>query len=151
MCVVKVAKKFGSCEHEMTIACGIDVETQSCKAICDMAYDCCSKTCMAPCHECKRRSRSAGQETAAPVSRKIHRPHKCDRDLLCGHACNEDCKVGHECGVCDQERVKTCIHAHKSHAKCCEVKKPCKSSSHTGHRSNPSDALRYPLRRQRIV
>lgn len=111
----------------MITACGLDVETQSCKAICGTAYDCCSKVCVAPCHECKHRSRLPGQETETPVTRKIHRPHKCDRDLLCGHSCHEDCEVGHECGICKQERVKTCAHAQKSRAKCCEVKKPCES------------------------
>jgi hypothetical protein len=126
-CAVEVVKSFPSCEHETTAPCSSNIQDLACRSICDVSFDCCSRKCKSSCHDCKHLSRPEGQDSCKRVIRNTHVPHQCDRPLLCGHSCPDKCAPGHECGSCKQERVKICIHAEKSRAKCCDVRKPCRS------------------------
>jgi hypothetical protein len=108
-----------------TVACSTDIESVPCRSLCDVAFTCCTRTCKALCHTCKALSQSKKQQANEHTPRNTHPRHKCDRPQLCSHSCLGTCEEGHECGPCMQQRVKTCIHAQKSRARCCEPMKPC--------------------------
>jgi hypothetical protein len=123
-----VLKRFGSCEHEMLVLYGVDIESQRCRAVCDLEHACCSRRCKRHCDECKSiNGKTQNQDQGAPIIRRSHVKHDCDRLLFCGHSCKGSCEAGHECSSCEQVRVRTCIHAQKSQTKCSEPMKPCKS------------------------
>lgn len=124
-CSAQVTKEFSSCEHAATVACSTDIDSVPCRSLCDVAFTCCTRTCKALCHTCKALSQSKKQQSDGHTSRSTHPRHKCDRPLLCSHSCLGTCEAGHECGPCTQQRIKTCIHAQKSRARCCEPMKPC--------------------------
>ncbi|KAK7530030.1 hypothetical protein IWX50DRAFT_710597 [Phyllosticta citricarpa] len=127
-CDEMVKRKIPGCEHEMNLACHIDVASENfqCVASCGSALPC-GHTCKRSCKLCRRRS---GETTHVDHGVCIQR---CGRDYnTCQHSCKTACHGDQPCPLCDEPCNVSCSHS-KCDKKCHEPCAPCAEADCSTH------------------
>ncbi|KAF8467382.1 hypothetical protein BDZ91DRAFT_145083 [Kalaharituber pfeilii] len=117
-CKKSVWKIVPDCNHEVNVACFVDVTKKGykCQAICNKSLPC-GHNCIARCWECRTQPVEGGTHVKC---RSL-----CGRGFnSCQHSCTKDCHGTEDCGVCDKPCEIRCVHS-KCTKKCFEACTPC--------------------------
>ncbi|KAL1954732.1 hypothetical protein VTO42DRAFT_785 [Malbranchea cinnamomea] len=119
-CPVLVQKRVPRCNHEVTVACHVDVSKADyqCQHRC-LAILPCGHTCKRLCRECTVRTADGVQVDHGRCQTRCGRPYS-----TCAHTCAANCHGKEPCPPCMEECTVQCGHSRCSR-KCSEPCAPC--------------------------
>lgn len=153
-CPTLVEKKVPHCNHTVTVACHVDVDSvdYECRCICNTVLPC-GHNCKRHCSECVKRTLDGSKVDHACIQ-KCGRPYS-----TCSHGCNAQCHGENPCLPCTSPCDVQCGHSRCSR-KCSEPCAPCAvpeclsscpHSSCTMPCAAPCDHIPCSLRCERVL
>ena len=124
-CNTLVVKKVSGCDHEVEVACSLDIGVDSfrCPTPCVTRLSC-GHLCPGSCGKCDRQTNTDQLPVSHQKCRKV-----CGRRFgTCNHTCPRPCHDGNDCGPCLSpcevrcQHSKCTLHCHEPCAPCIE---PC--------------------------